>query len=107
MDSGIPLDQVLRRQLEDPAFREVWERHAVASAVSVWLVAYRAQHGLSQRALAERVGMKQPAIARLESGDVEPKLSTLLRLVQALETPLDLRLEAGTVLAVNIARAAA
>ena len=34
--------------------------------------------------LADRAGMKQPQLARLETGQVEPKLDTLQRLAKAM-----------------------
>jgi predicted transcriptional regulator len=39
---------------------------------------------LSQRELAERIGSTQSAVARMEKGEVEPKLSTLKKLAEAL-----------------------
>lgn len=85
--------QVLADQLVDRAFRDRWERTAVARALAIWLCKYRAEHGLTQAALADRVGMKQSAIARLEVGETEPRLSTLLRLSRALGTPVELMVE--------------
>ncbi|WP_096391246.1 CBS domain-containing protein [Halopenitus persicus] len=41
--------------------------------------------GLTQSALAESAGVSQPLIARIEGGDVDPRLSTLRRIVNALE----------------------
>lgn len=78
-------DKVLARQLKDPEFRAEWERTALARAVAKRLVAYRVEHDLTQTALAERLSMKQPAIARLESGEHNPSLETLARLANALE----------------------
>jgi predicted transcriptional regulator len=40
---------------------------------------------LTQSELAERAGVSQPLIARIEGGDVDPRLSTLRRIVTALE----------------------
>jgi predicted transcriptional regulator len=40
---------------------------------------------LTQSALAERAGVSQPLIARIEGGDVDPRLSTLRRIVSALD----------------------
>jgi len=77
-------DQVNARQLKDPAFRAEWERTAVARAVAVRLVEYRAEHALSQTALARKLRMKQPAIARLEAGEHNPSFDTLARLSTAL-----------------------
>ncbi len=58
----------------------MWERTALARAVAVRLVAHRAEHGLSQTALARELGMKQPAVARLEIGETNPSIETLRRL---------------------------
>ncbi len=40
---------------------------------------------LTQTAFGKLVGMRQPHVARLESGDREPSLSTLARLSAALD----------------------
>jgi ribosome-binding protein aMBF1 (putative translation factor) len=77
-------DKVIARQLKDPAVRAEWERTAVARAVAVRLVEYRVEHALSQTALARKLGMKQPAVARLEAGEHNPSFDTLARLSSAL-----------------------
>jgi transcriptional regulator with XRE-family HTH domain len=43
----------------------------------------RRQAGFSQRALATRAGVPQPAVARIESGAVVPRVDTLDRLLAA------------------------
>lgn len=45
----------------------------------------RNELGLTQSELAERADVSQPLIARIEGGDVDPRLSTLRRIVNALE----------------------
>ncbi|WP_255167323.1 CBS domain-containing protein [Natrononativus amylolyticus] len=45
----------------------------------------RTDLGLTQSALADRADVSQPLIARIEGGDVDPRLSTLRRIVNALE----------------------
>lgn len=77
-------DKANARQLKDPAVRAEWERTAVARAVAVRLVEYRAEHAISQTALARKLGMKQPAVARLEAGEHNPSFDTLARLSSAL-----------------------
>ncbi len=76
--------QVLAGHLKDPAFRERWEKTALARAVALRLVAYRAEHALSQTALARILQMKQPAVARLEAGEKIPSWDTLARISDAL-----------------------
>ena len=75
----------LQKDLRDPEFRAEWERTALARAIASEVIAYRVEQGLSQTALAERLGMKQPAVARLEAGDVTPTIETLQRLVRVLD----------------------
>jgi ribosome-binding protein aMBF1 (putative translation factor) len=74
------LDAVIAEEMEDPEFRAEWERTRVAHQVALHVIAFRAEHHLSQRQLAEQWGIKQPVIARLEAGDHEPTLATLVRL---------------------------
>jgi len=45
----------------------------------------RTELGLTQSDLAERADVSQPLIARIEGGDVDPRLSTLRRIVNALQ----------------------
>jgi transcriptional regulator with XRE-family HTH domain len=52
------------------------------------VVQARTKLGWSQRDLARAVGVSQPVIARLESGDHDPKLGTMLAVCRALGLPL-------------------
>ena len=73
------------------------EPSAVAGEIrsSLWL--YRQINGLSQEQLAERLGMKQPQIARLESGFVSPSIDTLARISQHLGIDFTIEVTSGTV----------
>ena len=53
------------------------------------LAARRVEMGLSQKAVAAMMGTTQPALARLERGEIDPKLSTLERYAEALGLNLD------------------
>ena len=77
--------QALAEELCDPTFKREWERTAVARAVALKVLAYRTDHGLSQRALAKNLGMTQPQVARLEAGEHNPTIDTLARLAQTLD----------------------
>lgn len=78
-------EEVLAGHLDaDPEYRREWERTALARAVAVKVIAYRAEHDLSQTALAKRLRMSQPAVARLESGEHNPTFPMLLRISDAL-----------------------
>lgn len=69
--------------LAGPDVLQAYQELAPRFAVVRQLIAQREQHGWSQRELADRAGMKQPQLARLETGQVEPKLDTLERLAKA------------------------
>lgn len=51
--------------------------------------------GMTQRDLARASGMPQPAIARIESGSVHPKVDTFLRLLRACDHDLEVVREPG------------
>jgi predicted transcriptional regulator len=64
-------------------------------AVADTFVAARSELGLSQTEVAARMGTSQSAVARLESGDADVRLSTLERYAAALGRRLEVRLQAG------------
>jgi DNA-binding XRE family transcriptional regulator len=64
----------------DPEFADEWERLAVARAVAVELIGYRSDHNLSQRALAALLGVSQPRVVELESGEKNPTFDTLVKI---------------------------
>lgn len=51
--------------------------------------------GLSQRELASRAGVAQPAVARIETGGVIPRIDTLERLLRACGHTLEVTRRAG------------
>ncbi|MER7130801.1 helix-turn-helix domain-containing protein [Streptosporangium saharense] len=53
----------------------------------------REQLGLTQSELAERTGLKQPAVARFEAGGTMPTIPMLERLAEALEMRLSVRFQ--------------
>ena len=57
-----------------------WERLALARMVAARLVGYRSDNGLSQRELAGRLGVSQPRVVELESGEKNPQGSTLVKI---------------------------
>lgn len=75
-------------QMQDPEFRAAAKELEPAYQVA----RLRSLRGLTQAQLAELVGARQPSIARLESGKVEPRLSFLRRVVETLGARLEVRI---------------
>jgi transcriptional regulator with XRE-family HTH domain len=70
-------DELLAAELAaDPEFAAEWERLAIARMLAVALIRYRSVHDLSQRALATKLGVSQPRIVELESGEKNPTFDT-------------------------------
>ena len=79
------LDDVIADLLgKDPVDLDRWEATTLARQVAAAAVRYRMRYGLTQVSLGARLGLKQPAIARLESGETNPKFETLQRLAREL-----------------------
>lgn len=69
---------------ENPGFRAEWQRLALARAFAVALVRYRSEHGLSQTKLSRLLGVSQPRVAALESGERNPAPETIINAVEKL-----------------------
>ena len=85
-----------RHETVFPGFAEMAQRRR---ALADSLVARRTEMGLSQTEVAARMGTSQSAVARLESGDADVRLSTLERYVAALGDRLDFEVQPGKALA--------
>jgi len=86
---SIVTDRAARVAPHAAAHREVFER---AYDIAVQVIALRERHGLTQRELAERCGIDQGDISRIERGSTSPTARTLQRIADALDA--DLRLVA-------------
>jgi DNA-binding XRE family transcriptional regulator len=75
---------VAEEQLADPSFKAEWQRLAPAREFAATLLRYRAEHQLSQRALAEKLGVSQPRVVKLESGEHNPEVDTIINAVRRL-----------------------
>ena len=77
---------------DDPELRELIQQETVNVHVARLIYDARTQAGLTQEQLAERIGSKQPVIARLEDADYEGHSLTMLqRIAEALDLALDIR----------------
>ncbi len=78
-----------------PVFGGFREMAEARRALAAELVAGRRAIGLSQTEVAARMGTSQSAVARLESGDADVRLSTLERYAAAIGVELRWQLGGG------------
>ena len=85
-------ETVASRTVANPAFPRLVAAATRRRELVRDLVALRASQGLSQTAVAERMGTSQPVVARLEAGDLDSRISTLERYANAVGVELEIRL---------------
>ena len=78
--------------LKDKAARDAYDALGAEYELVAGLIEKRLQKGLTQQALARKVGTKQPAIARLESGEYNPSIAFLGKVAKALGSRLTISL---------------
>ena len=67
----------LERQLEKPEFAVEWERQRPEREYIKTIIAARMEQNLTQKELAERAGIRQSNISRIENGNCSPTIATL------------------------------
>ena len=81
----------LDRRLKDKRFAEEYGENIARAEIAVTVSQVRRSHNLTQEDLAKRLGTSQSYIAKLESGDANPTIGNIGRILANLE----LRLVAG------------
>ena len=79
-------------QSQDPELQREYERLAPRFALIDALVKARKQHRLTQRELAERIGVTKTVISRVESGKHSPRLEMAYDIAKAIGLRLDIKL---------------
>lgn len=82
--------QVRSEQLKDPKFKRVYNELGPEYELVRALIEARLRKKYSQAALAEKTGMRQSAIARIESGAVSPTLQTFTKIANAIGKEISL-----------------
>ena len=80
----------LNEQLQDDEFRKEWEDIQPEMDVIRAMVDARISQNLTQKELAERTGINQADISKLENGTRNPSLKLLKRLADGMEMTLKL-----------------
>ena len=73
-------DDFLNEQLKDPEFRAEWDALEPEFAIIQAIIDARSSTGLTQKQLADKTGIAQADISRIEQGSANPSIKTLQRL---------------------------
>lgn len=82
------IESFKKELLHDKESRKLYDELGPEFALIDLLIQQRIDKKMSQAALAEKLGTKQSAISRFESGSYHPTLSFLYRLADALGAKL-------------------
>ena len=78
--------------LKNPTIRQAYEALGAEFELVEQIIAKRIEQGLTQAALAKKIGTKQSAISRLETGTYNPFVAFLEKVAKALDTQLKISL---------------
>jgi predicted transcriptional regulator len=71
------LKKHLERQLKNPEFAAEWETQRPEREYIKAIIAARIEQNITQKELAERSGIRQSNISRIENGNCSPTVATL------------------------------
>ena len=78
----------LEKQLQNPDFKAEWDALEPELSIMQAVIDARKESGLTQQQLAERTGISQADISKLENGNANPSLKTFQRLASAMDKKL-------------------
>lgn len=84
-------DSYLAEKLQNPDFKKEYEALEPEFSIMQAMIDARRESGLTQKQLAERTGITQADISRLEKGGANPSLRTLQRLAAGMGMRLNLQ----------------
>ncbi|MBP6989394.1 helix-turn-helix transcriptional regulator [Candidatus Shapirobacteria bacterium] len=80
----------LAKSLKDPEFKKEYDKLQPEYELINKLIEARIKKKMTQKDIADRMGTKQSALARLESGHANPTISFIQKLATALGTDITL-----------------
>lgn len=83
--------KLLEKELQNPEFKKEWDALEPEFNMIQAMIDVRNQNNMTQKELAERSGIDQSDISKIERGVANPSLSTLKRLAEGMDTVLRLQ----------------
>lgn len=86
------LENLRTKLLSDPKVKAHYEEIQPEFDAARAIIAIRRKLALSQRELAEKAGIKQPQLARIESGKQSPRLETIAAIAASVGYAVEIKL---------------
>ena len=75
------VDEHLKEKLKDPYFKELYELEQQKLALVEKIIGYRIENNMTQEELADKIGITQQHISKIENGDFADILTLLKTLL--------------------------
>lgn len=85
-------NDIKKELLSDPEVKKEYDRLGPKFDLIRSIIEKRIEKNISQEELANRMGTKQSALSRFESGSYNPSLAFMQKVAQALDSKLEIRL---------------
>ena len=84
-------DKYLDEQMQNPEFKKEWDENELEYQLMMMILKARNEQNLTQSELAERTGIRQSNISRIEKGQALPSISTLCKIARGLGKRLQIK----------------
>lgn len=89
----ISFSEFKKKALQDPEIKFEYDRLEPEYEIIEAIIKKRIEKNISQKQLAEKIGTKQSALSRLESGTYNPSLRFLKKIATALDAKLSISIK--------------
>jgi DNA-binding XRE family transcriptional regulator len=84
-------DKYLKEQMKNPTFKKEWDKSEMEYQLMMMILKARSEQKLTQSELAQRTGIRQSNISRIEKGQAMPSIATLCKIAHGLGKKLEIK----------------
>ena len=90
----IPFRQVFEEEMANPEFKKAYDALEQEFSIAQALIDARSKAGMTQAEVAQKLGVSQPVVARMESGR-NISIKSIARYASAVGQPIRLEIQPG------------
>jgi len=77
--------------MKNPTFKKEWDKSEMEYQLMMMVLKARSEQKLTQSELAQRTGIRQSNISRIEKGQAMPSIATLCKIAHGLGKKLEIK----------------